>query len=57
SSMGFALSVIIIFIYYAVMTLANAIGRSGAIAPMYAVWIPNIIGLLFGIILIKRASN
>ena len=57
SSMGFALSVIIIFVYYAVMTLANAIGRSGAISPMYAVWIPNIIGLFFGAFLIKRASQ
>jgi lipopolysaccharide export system permease protein len=57
SSVGFALSVVIIFLYYAVMTLANAIGRSGAIAPMYAVWIPNIIGLLSGFILIYRASK
>ncbi len=57
SSVGFALSVVIIFLYYAIMTLANAIGRSGAIAPMYAVWIPNIIGLLSGFILIYRASK
>ncbi len=57
SSVGFALSVVIIFLYYAVMTLANAIGRSGAIAPMYAVWIPNIIGLISGFILIYRASK
>ena len=57
SSMGFALSVIIIFFYYAIMTLANAIGRSGALSPMYAVWIPNIIGLFFGVVLMKRASQ
>lgn len=57
SSMGFALSVVIIFLYYAVMTLANAIARSGAIPPMYAVWIPNVIGLLSGFILIYRASK
>ena len=57
SSMGFAISVVIIFVYYAIMTLANAIARSGAIAPMYAVWIPNIIGLIFGIFCIWRASK
>ena len=57
SSMGFALSVIIIFLYYAVMTLANALGRSGTIAPMYAVWIPNIIGLICGAFLLRRASK
>ena len=56
SSMGFAWSVIIIFLYYCSMTMANAIGRSGAISPMYAVWIPNIIGLIAGIVLMKRAS-
>ena len=57
SSMGFALSVVIIFLYYAVMTLANAIGRSGAIPPIYAVWIPNVIGLISGAVLIWRASK
>ena len=57
SSMGFALSVVIIFLYYAIMTLANAIARSGAIPPIYAVWIPNIIGLLSGVVLIYRASR
>ena len=57
SSKGFAVSVIIIFAYYAVMTLANAIARSGAIAPMYAVWIPNVIGLIFGFVCMWRASR
>lgn len=57
SSMGFAMSVIIIFLYYAVMTLANALGRGNVLPPAYAVWIPNIIGLIAGIILIKRASQ
>ena len=57
SSMGFAISVVIIFVYYAIMTLANAIARSGAIAPMYAVWIPNVIGLLFGFYCVWRASK
>ena len=57
SSMGFALSVLIIFLYYAVMTLANAIARGGAIPPIYAVWIPNVIGLIAGFVLIYRASR
>lgn len=57
SSMGFAMSVIIIFLYYAVMTLANALGRGNVLPPAYAVWIPNIIGLIAGIVLIRRASQ
>ncbi|MBQ6975188.1 MAG: LptF/LptG family permease [Selenomonadaceae bacterium] len=57
SSMGFALSVIIIFVYYAIMTLANAVAIGGMVTPILAVWIPNIIGLIFGTILIYRASQ
>ena len=57
SSMGFAMSVIIIFIYYSIMTLSNALARGGAVEPMFAVWIPNIIGLIFGSFLIYRASR
>ena len=44
SSAGFAMSVIIIFFYYALMTMGNALARSGAVAPIIAVWIPNIVG-------------
>ena len=57
SSMGFALSVIIIFAYYSIMTLSNALARGEVIEPFIAVWIPNIIGLICGIILIRRASK
>ena len=57
SSMGFAFSVIIIFIYYAVMTLANALGVGGILDPMFAVWIPNVIGFIVGMVLIHRASQ
>lgn len=57
SSAGFAMSVIIIFLYYALMTMGNALARSGAMAPLLAVWIPNIVGLLAGGFLIRRASK
>ena len=35
------------------MTMANAIGRSGALSPMLAVWIPNVVGLIAGLFLIR----
>ncbi len=57
SSAGFAMSVIIIFFYYALMTMANAIGRSGALSPMLAVWIPIVVGLIAGLFLIRKASR
>ncbi len=57
SSFGFGLSIVIIFIYYAVMTLANAIGQGGLLQPAYAVWIPNIIGMIVGGFLLNKAAK
>lgn len=57
SSMGFAMSIIIIFAYYAAMTFANAIGRSGLLPPVLAVWIPDVMGMIAGAILVHRASR
>jgi len=57
SSAGFMMSVVIIFIYYALMTLGNALARSGALPPMLAVWIPNIVGLIAGAYLVRKASR
>ena len=57
SSMGFAISIIIIFIYYTLMTLAGAIAQSGAMAAAVAVWLPNLIGLAVGLFLMRRAAR
>ena len=57
SSFGFGLSIVIIFIYYAVMTLANAIGQGGILQPAYAVWIPNVIGMMVGGFLLNKAAK
>ena len=43
SSTGFGMSVIIIFIYYIMMTLGSALGQAGALPPVLAAWIQNII--------------
>ena len=57
SSAGFAMSVIIIFFYYALMTMGNAFARGAVLPPMLAVWIPNIVGIIAGAILFRRASH
>lgn len=57
SSRGFAVSIIIIFIYYSFMTMSGAIAQSGSINPAYAVWIPNFVGLIVGLWLMRRASR
>lgn len=57
SSIGFGISIIIIFIYYTLMTLSGAIGQGSAIPPAVAVWIPNIVALLAGCYLIRKESK
>lgn len=57
SSLGFGLSVVIIFIYYSVMTFTGALGEGGALSPVLAAWIPNLIAIAAGIYLIHRASR
>lgn len=57
SSIGFGLSVVIIFVYYAVMTFLEAMGKGHVIPPVIAVWLPNVIALACGTYLIKRANQ
>lgn len=57
SSLGFGLSVIVIFIYYALMTFTAALGEGHVLAPAVAVWLPNILAAVAGVILIRRASR
>lgn len=57
SSAGFAMSIVIIFVYYGFMTLAGALGQGGILHPGVAAWIPNMIGALVGIFLMRRAAR
>lgn len=57
SSAGFAISIVVIFIYYGVMTLSGALGDSGSIPTLLAAWIPNILGIIAGAYLNYRVSK
>ncbi|MDO4204279.1 MAG: LptF/LptG family permease [Selenomonadaceae bacterium] len=57
SSAGFALSVIIIFSYYAGMVMASALARGGALPPTLAVWLPNLISGAVGYHLVRKAAR
>ncbi|MFR8761428.1 MAG: LptF/LptG family permease, partial [Megasphaera lornae] len=54
SSIGFGISVVTIFIYYSIMTLADALGNGGTIAPAAAAFLPDIICGSVGIFLMIR---
>jgi len=47
-STGFGLSIIIIFLYYIVMTLGSALGQAGVLPPALAAWIQNLLLGVYG---------
>ena len=57
TSRGFMISLIIIFVYYALMTLSGSLGQSGAMPLWLAVWMPNLVGLGAGAFFMKQASE
>lgn len=57
SSLGFGISVIVIFVYYALMTFGSALGEGQAVSPILAVWLPDIAALIAGVWLLKRVSK
>ncbi len=54
---GFGISVIVIFAYYIMAFVANAMGLTGALSPFWAAWLPTVIGLGMGGLLLVRASQ
>lgn len=57
SSVGMGISIIVIFIYYTIMTVSTALGQGGLIHPFWGAWLPNIIGIVAGTVLVHRASR
>jgi len=57
SSFGFGLSVVLIFIYYAIMTFLEAMGKGHIIPVVLAAWAPNLISIIFAAFLIRRANR
>lgn len=57
TSVGFGLSIVIIFAYYVLMTLFNALGQGGAVHPVAAAWAPDVLLGLAGLVLAIRARK
>ena len=56
-SQGFGLSVVLILFYYVLSFSFSSLGVKGTLTPLFAAWLPVIISLLGGGILLKQASN
>ena len=57
TSMGLGISVVIIFIYYSVMTFMQGLGQGGAVPPLLAAILPNVICAIFGCWLIWQKDK
>ena len=56
-AIGFGISILIIFIYYGVMTFAGALGKGGALPTVFAALIPDTLGIIAGLYLNWRVSK
>lgn len=54
---GFGVSILIIFIYYVLMSLFTALGKSGYLPPMLAAWAQNIIFAFAGFYIVKSIND
>jgi len=54
---SFGISMLIIFVYYVIFSIARSFGKNGMLSPVMAAWIQNIIFLGAGLFLIKRVRN
>lgn len=55
--MGVGMSILLLFIYYVVMSVARAIGASGALSPLLAAWAPNLLFLIGGCVLVAKEEG
>lgn len=57
SSRGVGLSVIIVFVYYVIMSFARSTGEAGLIPPFLSAWLANIVFMILGIRLCQKANR
>lgn len=57
ASRGFGISVLVIFGYYLLMSLGDFLGLSRIVPPWFAAWLPTIIALTAGFLLLVRSSR
>jgi len=56
TSVGFGLAVLIVFIYYVVMTISNSVGTINDFFAVVMAWFPNVLFFAIGVYLLRRAS-
>ncbi|MCP9916125.1 LptF/LptG family permease [Cyanobium sp. ATX 6F1] len=56
-SQGFGISVVLIFSYYLMSFIFSSLGVKGTLSPILGAWLPVLIGLGCGLLLLRQASR
>jgi lipopolysaccharide export system permease protein len=56
-TLGIALSILLFFAYYLLMSAFGALGKNAAMDPYLAAWIPNIVMAIGGVFLFRRVES
>jgi lipopolysaccharide export system permease protein len=54
---SFGISVIVIFSYYLLLSVAGALAQAGILSPVLGAWLPNFFGLAVGLLLLMRVAQ
>ena len=54
SALGMGLSIIVIFIYYILLNIGDALGTRGTIAPWLGAWLQNVVFFIIGLVMLLR---
>jgi lipopolysaccharide export system permease protein len=55
--LSIGISIVLLFIYYAVMSIGRALGATGAVTPALAAWLPNLLFSLGGLTMWARVEG
>ncbi|MEE9162673.1 MAG: LptF/LptG family permease, partial [Candidatus Neomarinimicrobiota bacterium] len=56
-AVGGGMSVFVIFGYYVAIALGRSLGNKGVLEPIPAVWLPNVLFLALGFLLLRRLRS
>jgi lipopolysaccharide export system permease protein len=56
-SRGFAVSLVVIFVYYIFLSIGHGFADQGIIPPAIGLWMPNVVLGLVGLVLFRRAAR
>jgi lipopolysaccharide export system permease protein len=54
---GFTISILILIVYYVLLSFLRTLAERGGISPALAIWLPNLIFLALGLLLLRLASQ